>query len=60
MGQITPQMKKFLAAIGGPLPSPTREEDRARQACRRRKLAVFDRKLWDWCITDAGTEALRS
>lgn len=35
----------------------TREQDKARQRCRRRKLAHFESGYY-WTITDAGREAI--
>ena len=63
---MTDEMKSFLVALlyGERLPFASREQDRARQKCRKLGLAAYggwegDKQLPNrWRITDAGKGAL--
>lgn len=64
-GVVTDEMRKFLVALkvaGGSangrrarMPLATREQDRARQKCKRLGLAYYSGG--EWHITDAGRAA---
>ena len=60
MGELTPREREFLFRlhINMPLRMADREEDRARQSCRRAGLAVVLRQPRRWKITDKGREAI--
>jgi hypothetical protein len=54
--------RNFLRSliIGARLSAATREEDKARQFCRKHGLAEFVMNPRRWVITDAGRKAMEA
>ena len=58
---MTNEERRFLLAVfdGKPLPPASRNQDRARQSCKKKSWAFFDRKSGGgWQISELGKAAI--